>query len=87
MVVTQQWVLILMVSNMDLKLYTTGRIIGSFLIVTAYYVVLHVSSYIGSIMYLTANAISLPFFIRTKGYDVVVMLTFLMVISLSKIIT
>ena len=87
MVVTQQWVLILMVSNMNLKLYTTGRIIGSFLIVTAYYVVLHVSSYIGSIMYLTANAISLPFFIRTKGYDVVVMLTFLMVISLSKIIT
>jgi len=87
MVVTLQWVLILMVSNMDLKLYTTGRIIGSFLIVTAYYVVLHVSSYIGSIMYLTANAISLPFFIRTKGYDVVVMLTFLMVISLSKIIT
>ena len=87
MVVTQQWVLILMVSNMNLKLYTTGRIIGSFLIVTAYYVVLHVSSYIGSIMYLTANAISLPFFIRTKGYDVVVMLTFLMVISLSKILT
>ena len=87
MVVTLQWVLILMDSNMNLKLYTTGRIIGSFLIVTAYYVVLHVSSYIGSIMYLTANAISLPFFIRTKGYDVVVMLTFLMVISLSKIIT
>ena len=87
MVVTQQWVLILMDSNMNLKLYTTGRIIGSFLIVTAYYVVLHVSSYIGSIMYLTANAISLPFFIRTKGYDVVVMLTFLMVISLSKILT
>ena len=75
-----------MVSNMDLKLYTTGRIIGSFLIVTAYYVVLHISAYIGSIMYLTANAISLPFFIKTKGYDVVVMLTFLMVISMSKII-
>ena len=87
MVIKCQWVLTLMVSNMDLKLYTTGRIIGSFLIVTAYYVVLHVSSYIGSIMYLTANAISLPFFIRTKGYDVVIMLSFLMVISLSKIIT
>ena len=86
MVIKCQWVLTLMVSNMDLKLYTTGRIIGSFLIVTAYYVVLHVSSYIGSIMYLTANAISLPFFIKTKGYDVVVMLTFLMVISLTKII-
>ena len=69
-----------------MQLDTQGRIIGSFLIVTAYYVVLHISSYIGSIMYLTANAISLPFFIKTKGYDVVVMLTFLMVISLTKII-
>ena len=70
-----------------MQLDTQGRIVGSFLIVTAYYVVLHVSATIGAVMYLTANAISLPFFIRTKGYDVVVMLTFLMVISLSKIIT
>ena len=51
---------------MDLKLYTTGRIIGSFLIVTAYYVVLHVSAYIGSLMYFAANAISLPFFIKLR---------------------
>ena len=62
-----------------------GRIIGSFLIVTAYYVVLHVSATIGAVMYLTANAISMPFFIRTKGWDVVVMLSFLMAISLSKL--
>ena len=68
-----------------MQLDTQGRIIGSFLIVTAYYVVLHVSSYIGSIMYLTANAISMPFFIRTKGWDVVVMLSFLMAISLAKL--
>ena len=73
-------------SNMDLKLYTTGRIIGSFLIVTAYYVVLHVSATIGAVMYLTANAISMPFFIRTKGWDVVVMLSFLMAISLAKLL-
>ena len=68
-----------------MQLDTTGRIIGSFLIVTAYYVVLHVSATIGAVMYLTANAISMPFFIRTKGWDVVVMLSFLMVISLSKL--
>ena len=68
-----------------MKIDTQGRIIGSFLIVTAYYVVLHVSATIGAVMYLTANAISMPFFIRTKGWDVVVMLSFLMVISLSKL--
>ena len=63
-----------------------GRIIGSFLIVTAYYVVLHISATVGAFMYLIANAISMPFFIRTKGYDVVIMLSFLMAISISKLL-
>ena len=66
---------------------TLGRIIGSFLIVTAYFIVLHISATLGALMHLIANVISLPFFIRTKAHDVVIMLTFLMVISLSKIIT
>ena len=66
---------------------TQGRILGSFLIVTAYFVVLHVSATIGALMHLVANVISLPFFIRTKAHDVVIMLSFLMVISLSKLIT
>ena len=69
-----------------MNLDTQGRIIGSFLIVTAYYVVLHISATIGAFMYLIANAISMPFFIRTKGYDVVIMLSFLMAISLSKLL-
>ena len=71
---------------MSIELLTKGRIIGAFLIVTAYFVVLHISATIGSLMYLIANAISLPFFIRTKGWDVVIMLSFLMVISMSKLI-
>ena len=66
---------------------TQGRILGSFLIVTAYFVVLHVSATIGALMHLVANVISLPFFIRTKAHDVVIMLSFLMVISLTKLIS
>ena len=69
-----------------LQLDTTGRIIGSFLIVTAYFIVLHVSATVGAAMHLLANIISIPFFIRTKGWDVVLMLSFLIIISLSKII-
>ena len=69
-----------------MTLDTTGRIIGSFLIVTAYFIVLHVSATIGAAMHLLANVISIPFFIRTKGWDVVLMLSFLIIISLSKII-
>ena len=69
-----------------MQLDTTGRIIGSFLIVTAYFIVLHLSATIGAAMHLLANIISIPFFIRTKAHDVVIMLSFLMVISLTKLI-
>ena len=69
-----------------MQLDTTGRIIGSFLIVTAYFIVLHVSATIGAAMLLLANIISIPFFIRTKAHDVVIMLSFLMVISLTKLL-
>ena len=69
-----------------MQIDTQGRIIGSFLIVTAYFIVLHVSATIGALMHLIANVISLPFFIRTKAHDVVIMLSFLMVISLTKLL-
>ena len=69
-----------------MALDTTGRIIGSFLIVTAYFIVLHVSATIGAAMHLLANIISIPYFTRTKAYDVVIMLSFLMVISFAKLI-
>ena len=69
-----------------MQLDTTGRIIGSFIIVTAYFIVLHVSATIGAAMHLLENIISIPFFIRTKAHDVVIMLSFLMVISLTKLI-
>ena len=69
-----------------IKLDTTGRIIGSFLIGSAYFIVLHVSATIVAAMHLLANVISIPFFIRTKAHDVVLMLSFLIIISLSKLI-
>ena len=65
---------------------TYARVFGSFLIVTAYYVVLHVNAVIGAGMHLLADVISLPFFIRTRAYDVVIMLSFLSVISCTKLI-
>ena len=70
-----------------MTLDTTGRIIGSFLIVSAYFIVLHVSATVGAAMHLLANVISIPFFIRTKAHDVVLMLSFLIMISISKLIT
>ena len=68
------------------KIDSLGRILGSFLIVTAYFIVLHISATLGALMHLIANIISVPFFIRTKAWDVVIMLSFLMVISLTKVL-
>ena len=69
-----------------MQIDTLGRVIGSFLIVTAYFIVLHISATLGALMHLIANVISLPFFIRTKAHDVVIMLSFLMIISCTKLI-
>ena len=69
-----------------MQIDTLGRIIGSFLIVSAYFIILHVSATVGAVMHLFANIISIPFFIRTKSHDVVIMLSFLMVISLTKVL-
>ena len=69
-----------------MEIDTKGRILGSFLIVTAYFIVLHVNAVIGAGLHLLADVISLPFFIRTRAYDVVIMLTFLSIISCSKLI-
>ena len=68
-----------------MQIDTQGRILGSFLIVTAYFTVLHISATLGAMMHLFANVISLPFFIRTKAHDVVIMLSFLIIISLTKL--
>lgn len=68
-----------------MKVDTVGRIIGSFLVVSAYFVVLHVNITFGVIMHFIADMISIPYFIRTKSWDVVIMLVFLLIISSFKL--
>ena len=62
-----------------------ARIVGSFLVVTAYFVILHVNLTVGVFMQFVADLISIPYFIRTKSWDVVIMLGFLLSISTSKL--
>lgn len=64
-----------------------ARILGSCIVVSAYFVVLHINVTTGVIMNITADLISLPYFIRTKSWDVVIMLSFLMSIGISKLIS
>jgi len=63
------------------------RIVGSFLVVAAYFVVLHVNVTLGVLMHFIADCISIPYFARTKSWDVVIMLSFLLAISLSKLMS
>jgi len=62
------------------------RIVGSALVITAYFVVLHIDIILGVTLHFIADLISIPYFIRTKSWDVVIMLTFLLIISLSKLL-
>lgn len=62
------------------------RITGSILVITAYFVVLHINITLGVLLHFVADMISVPYFIRTKSWDVVIMLGFLLVISFSKLL-
>jgi hypothetical protein len=62
------------------------RIIGSALVIVAYFIVLHVNVLVGVGAHFIADLISVPYFIKTKSWDVVIMLAFLLFISLSKLI-
>jgi hypothetical protein len=62
------------------------RVIGSALVIVAYFIVLHVNVLVGVGAHFVADLISIPYFIRTKSWDVVIMLAFLLFISLSKLL-
>ena len=70
-----------------MKTITTMRIVGSIMVIAAYFVVLHVNLTAGVIMNVIADTISIPFFVKTKSWDIVIMLGFLLAISFSKLLS
>jgi hypothetical protein len=73
-------------SQTRLSVDVVMRILGSFLVIIAYFIVLHVNVMVGVATHFVADLISIPYFIRTKSWDVVIMLSFLLIISLSKLL-
>lgn len=63
----------------------TARIIGSIMVIVAYFIILHINVTVGVTITLVADLISVPYFVRTKSFDVVIMIAFLTSISLSKL--
>jgi len=69
-----------------MKIDTLLRILGSTLVIAAYFLIIHVNILVGVVTHFVADLISIPYFIRTKSWDVVIMLSFLLMISLSKLL-
>ena len=76
---------LLMVGSLDLL--QRMRIFGSGLIIAAYFITLHLDVVIGVAVHLTAMVISVPYFIKSKAWDVVIMMTFLMTIGTGRLVT
>ena len=71
----------------SLDLLQRMRIFGSGLIIAAYFITLHLDVVIGVAVHLTAMVISIPYFIKSKSWDVVIMMTFLMTIGAGRLVT
>ena len=63
------------------------RMVGSGLVIAAYFITLHLDIVTGVIVHLTAMSISVPYFIKSKAWDVVIMMSFLMSIGTGRLIT
>jgi len=70
-----------------MKALTGMRIVGSIMVIAAYFVVLHVNLTVGVVMNVIADTISIPYFVKTKSWDIVIMLGFLLAISFSKLLS
>ena len=63
------------------------RALGSVLIIAAYFITLHLDVVTGVVIHLTAMSISVPYFIKSKAWDVVIMMSFLMTIGAGRLMT
>ena len=63
------------------------RVIGSVLVVVAYTVIVYANVEVGVGLSLFGDALALPFFIRTRAWDVVFMIGVLGFVSISKLIS
>ena len=63
------------------------RIVGSGLVISAYFITLHLDVVTGVIVHLVAMSISVPYFIKSKAWDVVIMMAFLITIGAGRLVT
>ena len=57
------------------------------LVIATYFITLHFDVVTGVIVHLTVMTISVPYFVKSKAWDVVMMMMFLMTIGTGRLIT
>ena len=70
-----------------MELLQRMRIVGSGLVISAYFITLHLDVVTGVIVHLIAMSISVPYFIKSKAWDVVIMMAFLITIGAGRLVT
>ena len=72
---------------MSQKIDVPLRVLGSVLVVAAYAVIVYANVSVGVGLSLLGDTLALPYFIRTKAWDVVLMIGVLGFVSISKLIS
>ena len=70
-----------------MKLLRRMRILGSGLVIAAYFITLHLDVVTGVVVHLTAISISMPYFVKSKAWDVVIMFSFIMTIGIGRLLS
>lgn len=65
----------------------TARIISSILVIAAYYITMYHDTVTGARLYMIANSLALPYMVKAKCWDVVILLSFLIIVGLPKVLT
>ena len=63
------------------------RVVGTCCEIGGYFIQLHVNTVLGVFIFMMAQILFLPYFIKTKAYDYVALLSIMSIISLTKLLT
>ena len=63
-----------------------ARILSSITVIFAFYITMYHDTVVGARLYMIGNSLALPYMIRNKCWDVVILLTFLIIMGLPKVI-
>ena len=69
-----------------MKVDVPMRILGSILVVLSYVMLVHIDTVLGVRLQLIGDSLAVPYFIRIKAWDVVLMIGVLSFVSISKLV-